>query len=618
MGKKRRSNKKSSKSKKSNSFSSDGKLKVSVLTVSQLKRIPFIHNLSRMIEHQKNVEIYEWVITNGCVTDEDHDKFNEEIKKVTCKIPIKLVASKDLAYRNIGAFRNLANKSSSGDIIVCMDDDDYYFKDYVKSCVDVLSKKKNFELVGCSGMFMYDYGFDTVFRLASFGANHTVNCCMAYRREYHLNHKYDETRKTGEEMSFLNGYKSKMFQLPPTSALIHMSYDDNTFSEKRLNQLNAMSNYVRDPDKTPLIYNPMSSNLKSIIKDDVIYDCYMETFKSINSQKETDVVFYYGNLEDYWNPNDNDLNVTRRRCLDIGRELIKKGFTVSVYGKFKENELTKDGIIFYNLKYWNVRNKCKYLIFEDYSGFIPICQTERLFNKINCEKIFVDVHTSTYSFFSHVNDYNSEKIQFALKNPFHVELNPADSYKKLKFKMNNIIIPNGINTELFKKDYGIERNMKRFCWTCKFTNGLYNTLKYCWPVIIRNHPDAELHIYYGYRLINDNLKSELKSLMTQDGVHYHGRVSHEEIAREFQRSSFLLYYGPNPQELDCTSVMEALASGCIPVLWNRNTYSCFLGLQSKESPYEIKSYENLGINLQDYYSVISRSGRLKSLRNHQL
>ena len=37
----------------------------------------------------------------------------EEIKKVECSIPIKIVADKNISYRNIGAFRNLANKNAN-------------------------------------------------------------------------------------------------------------------------------------------------------------------------------------------------------------------------------------------------------------------------------------------------------------------------------------------------------------------------------------------------------------------------------------------------------------------------------------------------------------------------
>ena len=88
---------------------STGKKKISILTVSQLKRIPFLHNLSRMIEYQKNVEIDEWVITNGCTTDEDHDKFNEEIKSVKCKIPIKYVATSRLLLLLIIQCQDLTN-----------------------------------------------------------------------------------------------------------------------------------------------------------------------------------------------------------------------------------------------------------------------------------------------------------------------------------------------------------------------------------------------------------------------------------------------------------------------------------------------------------------------------
>lgn len=85
--------------------------KVTILTVSQVKRIPFLHNLSKMIQKQDNENVYEWVIVNGSNNDEDYDKFNEEVTKVSCgNIPIKIAASKNLAYRFIGAFRNLGNK----------------------------------------------------------------------------------------------------------------------------------------------------------------------------------------------------------------------------------------------------------------------------------------------------------------------------------------------------------------------------------------------------------------------------------------------------------------------------------------------------------------------------
>ncbi len=100
--------------------------KISVITCTQIKRIPFVKNLARMITNQ-NKKIHEWVIVNGCTTDEDHDKFNEQVREITCEgVDVIYAADKNLSYRNIGAFRNLGNRTVTGDIIICMDDDDYY------------------------------------------------------------------------------------------------------------------------------------------------------------------------------------------------------------------------------------------------------------------------------------------------------------------------------------------------------------------------------------------------------------------------------------------------------------------------------------------------------------
>ena len=50
-----------------------------------------------MINNQ-TFDIDEWVIVNGCSTDEDHDKFNEEIKLVeTDKCDIIIASDKNLS-----------------------------------------------------------------------------------------------------------------------------------------------------------------------------------------------------------------------------------------------------------------------------------------------------------------------------------------------------------------------------------------------------------------------------------------------------------------------------------------------------------------------------------------
>ena len=191
----------------------------------------------------------------------------------------------------------------------------------------------------------------------------------------------------------------------------------------------------------------------------------------------------------------------------------------------------------------------------------------------------------------------ANRFLFAMKNVYHIQMNPPGSTDQLKYGIKDIIMPNGINLELFKKDHGVKREAKRFCYTSRLQNGILEILKYGWPKIIEKHPDAEFHVYYGYDNCNEEILKEVKELLLQDGVHYHGRVSHEEIAKEFQRSSFLYYFTGTPGESDALSVMEACASGCIPIIWNKNIFSKLQGLVCDKTPMNVESHVELADKL---------------------
>ena len=119
------------------------------------------------------------------------------------------------------------------------------------------------------------------------------------------------------------------------------------------------------------------------------------------------------------------------------------------------------------------------------------------------------------------------------------------------------------------------------------------------PKIIEANPEAEFHIYYGMEetKINNEGQEMLKELLLQYGIYEHGRATYEDIAKEMQQSSFLLYYTSSPAECDCISVMEALCSGCIPIIWDQNIFSKFNGLQVSNDPRLRESYETLALKL---------------------
>jgi glycosyltransferase involved in cell wall biosynthesis len=136
----------------------------------------------------------------------------------------------------IGAKRNLLNKKSCGDIIVAMDDDDYYPPQRVSAVVNAFKQKPGYELAGASEIYMYYSDIKVIYKLGPYHANHATNGTMAWKRRYADTHLYDETVTHAEEKSFLDGYQHPMIQLDPYKVMLVMSHSDNTFDKKRLRE----------------------------------------------------------------------------------------------------------------------------------------------------------------------------------------------------------------------------------------------------------------------------------------------------------------------------------------------------------------------------------------------
>jgi glycosyltransferase involved in cell wall biosynthesis len=119
-----------------------------------------------------------------------------------------------------------------------------------------------------------------------------------------------------------------------------------------------------------------------------------------------------------------------------------------------------------------------------------------------------------------------------------------------------------------------------------------------WPIIYQLEPRAELHVYYGMTNIKDEESiNVLKEVLSQPGVMDHGRQPLEIIAREKHRSSFQLYVTNTPIEIDCISIRESLATGCIPLLSNFGVFGDREGIHFDLNPTDIKSYQNIALKI---------------------
>ena len=137
---------------------------------------------------------------------------------------------------NIGMKRNKLNAAAKGDIIVCMDDDDYYSPERVEHVVKKLMSNPKYDICGSSQIFMYYTDIQKIYQFGPYAPNHATNGTFAYKRKFLENHKYDETVTHAEETSFVNKYTEPMLQLDPFKVMLVMAHSENTFDKKKMRE----------------------------------------------------------------------------------------------------------------------------------------------------------------------------------------------------------------------------------------------------------------------------------------------------------------------------------------------------------------------------------------------
>ena len=144
-------------------------------------------------------------------------------------------------------------------------------------------------------------------------------------------------------------------------------------------------------------------------------------------------------------------------------------------------------------------------------------------------------------------------------------------------KYNNLwLSSNGVKADLIKKieKEEIKRNPKKII----HTSSPDRALRFCLKSFQRAReivPDLEFHAYYGFNNLNKlvkadpngwlaDIKKETEELMKQPGFFFHGRITQEELYREWF-SAGIWIYETDFNETSCISCMEAQSCGAIPI-----------------------------------------------------
>lgn len=208
-------------------------MEVSVVTPTYNRRafIPALIEIYRNQTYPK--ERMEWIIL-----DDGQDRVEDLFIEASKTIPNIRYVYKDEKMR-IGAKRNEMNRMAQGNIIVAMDDDDYYPAERVSTVVESFRKNPKIDLAGSSEMYLYYHDTHKIYVVGPYSAKHATNGTMAWRKRYAQTHQYDEYVTKAEETSFLDNYIHPMIQLDIKKTILVICHDDNTVDKRELRDQQA-------------------------------------------------------------------------------------------------------------------------------------------------------------------------------------------------------------------------------------------------------------------------------------------------------------------------------------------------------------------------------------------
>lgn len=158
----------------------------------------------------------------------------------------------------LGKKRNLMHEKSKGDILVYMDDDDYYPPQRVSHAVNMLKTHPTALCAGASEIYIWFKHIQKMYQFGPYGPNHATAGTFAFKRELLKDHKYEEHAALAEEKAFLKNYSVPFVQLEPKKTILVFSHIHNTFDKKKLldngeNQFQKTSSrtvdeFVKEPE----------------------------------------------------------------------------------------------------------------------------------------------------------------------------------------------------------------------------------------------------------------------------------------------------------------------------------------------------------------------------------
>jgi glycosyltransferase involved in cell wall biosynthesis len=242
------------KGKKNKKMCTAGMPFVSVCTPTYNRRrfIPFLIKCYKSQTYPQ--ELMEWI-----VVDDGEDPVEDLFKDIP-NVKYFRVDEK----MKLGRKRNFMHEKCKGDIIVYMDDDDFYPPDRVRHAVTRLRGTPRALIAGSSLIHIYFKSKDQIYSFGPYGPYHATAGTFAFKKELLQQTKYEDDADMAEEKKFLKDYTIPLIQLNSHKSILVFAHDQNTFDKNEL---------IKDPN--PDYVRSTKMKPKQFIKDKQMLEFYM-------------------------------------------------------------------------------------------------------------------------------------------------------------------------------------------------------------------------------------------------------------------------------------------------------------------------------------------------------
>lgn len=320
----------------------------------------------------------------------------------------------------------------------------------------------------------------------------------------------------------------------------------------------TIGSYLQEKEHDKLL--PFIKALPSVVSDHPRFVRLTNELQITRADGKRRLVVFCGWTFESWSPvtaREKGIGGSEEAVIYLCRELVKLGWLVDVYCNCSEPG-EYDGVRYYNT--WEYDKNVPAEI------FIAWRNSEYVEEAPEKSRVFLWLHdVQKMEYYTQSRIDRIEKIIVLSK--WHRDTISDIPEDKFFYSSNGIV----------SKDFSVFDSVKRNPLKCIYASspdrGL-DTLLEIWPEIKKACKDAHLHVFYGFTETYDKLhannermmafKEHVLKLLKQDGVYYHGKVTHSVLHEHFASAGLWLY--PTCfTEISCITAMKAQAGGAIPI-----------------------------------------------------